>query len=119
MVPPAAMTIEEFRDSVFYMPNNSLLAMVHLKTDSEETLFIDKSVFQKGIESYFQDNLVQKKYGPSVALLRLELPNNNYRGLLMGYKQPYDTIFEIIFDVDQEIPMHIFDKSLLPSPKGL
>lgn len=31
---PVAMTIDEFRDSVFYMPTNSLLAMVHLKTDS-------------------------------------------------------------------------------------
>lgn len=116
---PVAMTIEEFRDSVFYMPNNSLLAMVHLKTDSEETLFIDTDVYQKGLESYFQDNLDQKKYGPSVALLRLELPKNNCRGLLMGYKQPYDTIYEIIFDLDQEIPLHTFDKALLPSSKRL
>lgn len=63
--------------------------------------------------------MAQKKYGPSVALLRLELPKNNCRGLLMGYKQPYDSIYEIIFDLDQEIPLHIFDKALLPSPKGL
>lgn len=56
------MTIPEFRNAVFYMPSNSVLAMIHLDTENDAADFIDKTVFPNGTENYVKDNPEQKKH---------------------------------------------------------
>jgi hypothetical protein len=56
------MTIPEFRNAVFYMPSNSVLAMIHLDTENDATNFIDMTVFPNGTENYVKDNPEQKKH---------------------------------------------------------
>ena len=40
-----AMTRDEFRDSVFYMPSDNFLGMIHLNLEDKNTNYIKTSVF--------------------------------------------------------------------------
>ena len=66
-----------------------------------------------------QPSTTQKKNKGSMALLRLEIGQEECRGLLMGHIIPYVRIYDIVFEKDNEVSIHTFENSHLESSMGL